>query len=252
MVLQLQKGIIYGPINSRRLGKSLGINLMPTTYKLCSFNCIYCQYGKTEVLTNNLIPYVKDLPNLKEIELCLEKFLRNFPKIDYITFSGNGEPALHPQFNEIVDLIVYLRNKYLPHTKIALLSNSSFPNNDDLKKAFSKIDLKIFKLDVGSEDLFLKVNRPFKEISYKEIIEKLKSFDNFVIQSVFFTGKIENSSHENVKKWIEKLKEIKPKEVQIYTIDRPTEQELEKISRKKLMEIANNVKNLLSFNINVY
>ncbi len=127
MVLELQKGIIYGPINSRRLGKSLGINLMPTSYKLCSFNCIYCHYGDTKILSRNLTPYLKDLPSPTLVKQSLEKFLHNYPKIDFITFSGNGEPTLHPQFSEIVDIIKELRDKYIPDVKLALLSNSTFP-----------------------------------------------------------------------------------------------------------------------------
>ncbi|MCP2520059.1 radical SAM protein [Candidatus Aminicenantes bacterium AC-335-K20] len=252
MVLQLQKNIIYGPINSRRLGKSLGINLMPIDYKLCSFNCIYCQYGKTDILTDNLTSYKKDLPDLKEIEISLENFLRNSPSIDYITFSGNGEPTLHPEFSDIVNLVVDLRNKYAPVTKIALLSNSTFPCNKEIGRAFEKIDLKIFKLDVGSEDLFLKVNRPFKGISFKDLIENLKKLDRIVIQSLFFTGKIENSSNGKVRDWMERLREIKPKGIQIYTIDRPTDEKLKIVSRERLLEIADNVRRLLGFKINVY
>jgi len=243
MVLQLQKGIVYGPVNSRRLGKSLGINLMPVNYKLCSFNCVYCQYGKTKILTNNLSPYIKDLPTLEEIKISVEKFLKNSPKINYITFSGNGEPTLHPQFNEIVDLIIALRDKYLPYVKIALLSNSTFPDNEKIKGAFSKIDLKIFKLDVGSEDLFLEVNRPFKEISFTKIIKNLKNLDDIIIQSMLFTGKIENSSDEKIRKWMEKLEEIRPREIQVYTTDRPTEQMLERVPKERLTEIAENVRN---------
>ena len=252
MVLQLQKNIIYGPINSRRLGRSLGINLMPTNYKLCSFNCIYCQYGKTDILTNNLTPYKKDLPGLKEIKMSLENFLRNSPHLDYITFSGNGEPTLHPEFNDIVDLVVDLRNKFAPTAKIALLSNSTFPCNKEIRRAFEKIDLKVFKLDVGNEDLFLKVNRPYKKISFKEIIENLKELDDIVIQSLFFAGNIENSSTGKVSDWMEWLREIKPKGIQIYTKDRPADEKVDVVSREKLLEIADNVRKSLGFRINVY
>jgi wyosine [tRNA(Phe)-imidazoG37] synthetase (radical SAM superfamily) len=253
MILELQKDIIYGPINSRRLGKSLGINLMPTSYKLCSFNCIYCHYGNTKILARNLTPYLKDLPTPTEVKLSLEKYLNNSPEIDYITFSGNGEPTLHPQFHEIVEIVKEIRDMYLPYVKLALLSNSTFLNSSKMINSLNKIDLRIFKLDAGTENLFLKLNRPYKEIKFEEIIRNLKNIKDYVVQTVFLAGEINNSSGESVNEWIKKLKEINPKEVQIYTIDRPTaNKRLIKVSKERLNEIKNEVIKTTGIKITVY
>ncbi|MFQ6082961.1 MAG: radical SAM protein [Candidatus Aminicenantia bacterium] len=253
MPLELQKDIIYGPINSRRLGKSLGINLMPVKYKLCSFNCVYCHYGSTQVLAKNLHQYQKDLPTPEQFKISLEKALIDLPEIDFITFSGNGEPSLHPQFEEIVDMTVELRNKYLPQVKLAILSNSTSLDLPKVRQALSKLDLVILKLDAGNENIYKKINRPFKEITYHQIIRDLKGIKDIILQTVFVAGRIDNSTEEAVEDWIEKLSEIRPKQVQIYSIDRPTgDEKLIKVSQERLKEISEKAKELTGLEINVY
>ncbi|MBC7262205.1 MAG: radical SAM protein, partial [Chloroflexi bacterium] len=125
MVLPLQVDILYGPVNSRRLGRSLGINLMPGAYKLCSFNCVYCHYGWTKEHTLDAGSFAQDLPPLQQVVERLEIAARSALDFDYLTFSGNGEPTLYPQFAELMDEVVRIRNTYRPEAKIALLSNAT-------------------------------------------------------------------------------------------------------------------------------
>ncbi len=231
--IPLQKDILYGPVRSRRLGTSLGVNLSPKSKKICSFDCVYCQYGPTET---KLVEYNhENVPRPVEVEEKLEKALRKINnELSYITFSGNGEPTLHPDFPEIVERTKKVRDKY-SNVKIALLSNSSRIGEREILKTINKIDFPIMKLDVGSEDKFIEINRPFK-IKYGEIVEALKKVDRLCIQSIKFKGEFSNVD-EDLENWIEVVSKINPREVQLYTLDRPTHRKLEKVSDKKLTEI---------------
>ena len=151
-VLELQKGIIYGPVSSRRLGRSLGINLSPTARKVCSFNCVYCHYGWTKVLTSDLSAYIDDLPAPKAVEKALEETLRTLdPPPQYITFSGNGEPTLHPDFEEIVDRVRVVRDRTGTQADIAILSNSTGLANQSVLRGLASLDVRIMKLDAGTD-----------------------------------------------------------------------------------------------------
>jgi wyosine [tRNA(Phe)-imidazoG37] synthetase (radical SAM superfamily) len=251
--LKLQEGIIYGPINSRRLGRSLGINLLPTTYKLCTFNCIYCQYGWTKAHTDDASEYVDDLPTPDELEEALEGWLQRDQNIAYITFSGNGEPCLHPQFDKMVEVASKLRNKYVPQVKLAILSNSTCLGRSDIIKGLKKLDVRIMKLDCGSEKIFQKVNRPHKNVRYEEVVENLKNLPDIVIQSVFMDGEINNIGNEDVEKWVERLNYIKPKDVQIYSIDRPSaDQTLRLVGKQKLKEVARKAEKTTGISVKVF
>ena len=160
MVLPLQDDILYGPIYSRRLGRSLGINLLPTTYKLCSFNCLYCHYGWTDAHTLDVKAHAADLPAAETVVERLRIALRSLLDFDCLTFSGNGEPTLHPQFAEIVDQVVHLRDQYRPDVRLALLSNSTGLLLSGVRECIHRIDLPVFKLDAGTAQTFRKVNRP--------------------------------------------------------------------------------------------
>ena len=145
--LKLKTGITYGPVNSRRLGRSLGINLSPNSYKACSFSCVYCHYGWTDYFIGDYSEVQSDIPEPDEVRRELEEVLKKGTEFDYITFSGNGEPTLHPQFDRIVDLVVETRDKYSPEKKVAILSNSSMLNKREVLNALGRIDLRIMKLD---------------------------------------------------------------------------------------------------------
>ena len=177
MLLQLQDGILYGPINSRRLGSSLGINLMPGKYKLCSFNCLYCHYGWTKKLALDLEKHRRDLPSPEAVAQEVEKGLLSRLEFDYLTFSGNGESTIYPGFPELVERVVELRDRHRPDVKLALLSNSSGLIYPEVRACMTRIDRPFFKLDAGTEEMWRLVNRPCQGIEFDRIIEALAAMD---------------------------------------------------------------------------
>lgn len=245
--LPLQPGIVYGPVRSRRLGLSLGINLLPTAYKLCSFNCAYCQYGWTEKPTLDPTGAFKDLPRPDEVAVALEQFLRNALRrrirIDCITFSGNGEPTLHPHFGEIVDRAGALRDQYLPNAKLCILSNSSMVGHKKVRAALEKLDLRIMKLDAGSEELIQELNGPALPFYLGEIVAGLQQLTDVSIQSLFVQGRVTNADPESVEVWLDKLTAIQPKLVQVYTLDRqPADERLWKVNIATLQWVVSQVR----------
>jgi len=227
--IALKKGIIYGPVNSRRLGTSLGVNIMPFDKKICSFDCLYCQYGWTSYHTN-VIERNFDLPSVGDISDTLERALITYTvnlitnnKGEYplyITFSGNGEPTLHPQFPQIVDEVIKIRNKVSPLSQTTILSNSTKVNEPDIKTALSKLDVRIMKLDAGNEDTFRSYNYPAEGISLDNITEGLAALKDVTIQTLFTGGKLGNYNDKNISDWIIRLKQISPIKVQLYSLDR--------------------------------
>lgn len=212
-------GIIYGPVNSRRLGRSLGINLMGYEKKLCTLNCRYCERGWTDFFDKSYLD--NRLPEVYEVSEALSDALENIKtEPEYFTFSGNGEPSLHPKFSDIVDEVIKIRNKKSPNTKIAILSNSTTLDSPKVIKSLAKLDEKIMKLDAGNEETFRLFNGPMSKITLKNIIEGLKKLKKVTIQSLFTNGIEGNYTIRNLTDWIEKLKIIKPEYVQIYTLDR--------------------------------
>lgn len=220
MLLPLQSGIIYGPVKSRRLGTSLGINLLSTKRKICTFNCVYCQYGWTQFRERTL-EKKKLLPGVREVLEATEKALKEIhPKPAYITFSGNGEPTLHPHFDELADGVVQLRNRFSPKSKTAILTNSTNANQSRVRKALSKLDLCIMKLDCGNEAVFKRYNRPRRRIRLKDIVVSLQLMEATTIQALFSGGSEGNYNPACLDEWIEKILLISPRHVQLYTLDR--------------------------------
>lgn len=245
--LPVQESIVYGPIHSRRLGLSLGINLLPSSYKLCSFNCVYCQYGYTSKPTLDVSNQVIDLPRPEEVSEALngwvQAMFRRGTKIDSITFAGNGEPTLHPEFAEIVDRTRLFRNRYLPQAKLTILSNSSTVRSNDVREALELLDLRVMKLDAGSEELMRQINRPVPRVYLGEIVAGLKKLKNVILQSLFIQGRITNADPNSVEHWVEKVKEIQPVLVQVYSLDRaPADMRLSKVNRPTLEWIASQVR----------
>lgn len=238
-VLPLQGGILYGPIDSRRLGKSLGINLMPVSYKLCSFSCVYCHYGWTDECTTDLRKHVKDLPLFDDVVKAVEQVLRSSMVFDYLTFSGNGEPTLYPQFAELLDEVVRMRERCRPKLKIALLSNSTGLVCKRVRDSIAKIDFPVFKLDVGTEEKFKAINRPASGVNFTEMLDLLTSLENVCVQTVLVNGTPSNVRKEELSAYFEHIGRIQPSEVHIYSIDRPVPNtEITLISPKILEEIA--------------
>jgi len=244
--------IVFGPVKSRRLGVSLGINLLPATKKLCNFNCIYCECG----WTGNSEEVKSYLPERDEVYKALEKKLsemkeENRPP-DVITFAGNGEPTLHPDFPGIIDDCIELRNKYFPLARIAVLSNSSTITIPRIKEALLKVDQNILKLDSGF-DLTVRIhNQPRVNTRVAELIENLQKFNGqLIIQTLFLRGMykgkvIDNTTPEEIEAWLKAIEMIKPYEVMIYTISRDTPEggELAKVPPAELKRIARMVKRL--------
>lgn len=236
--------IVFGPVVSRRLGNSLGINLLPVNKKICNFNCVYCECG----LTGQNQTHSK-LPGRFEVKEALEKWLQKNQSVknpvDSITFAGNGEPTLHPEFNRIIDDTVALRNKYYPGIKIAVLSNATTTGQKKIFNALLKTDLNILKLDSGFEETIKAINCPLIKFDLNTIIKSLKAFNGkLIIQTLFFKGKINNKIYDNttqveIEKWLDTIDIIKPESIMIYTIARDTPFEgLKKAEYKVLQTIA--------------
>jgi wyosine [tRNA(Phe)-imidazoG37] synthetase (radical SAM superfamily) len=191
----------------------------------------------------DVLDQLKDLPTPKQVgdalQASLEEMLRRDAKPDYMTFSGNGEPTVHPQFGEVVEVVREVRDQQVPSVKIVLLSNSTTLQNPAVRAAIKRIDLPIMKLDAGTEELFQKVNRPLGSITLKQIVSGLKQLDDFVTQTVFMTGTVNNVTDQAVESWIKTIGEVRPREAQIYTVDRwPADPGLEKVDKERLHEIA--------------
>jgi len=218
-MIQLQRNIVYGPVNSRRLGVSLGLNILPTKTKVCSFDCLYCQYGWTEDFNGNTLSKV--LPSKAEILEALENRLKDMNyEPDYITFSGNGEATLHPEFSVIVEGVIALRNKYTPHAKTAILSNSTQLFKPEIREALAKLDVRIMKLDAGYEEMLRLYNRAAKYVYLDVITDVLSEMKDITIQTLFTTGTMGNYTDKNITAWVERIKKIKPVFVQLYSLDR--------------------------------
>ena len=234
--------IVYGPIVSRRLGISLGINVMPDDAKLCTFDCVYCECG-----FNKSVSHPK-LPTPEEFSEALETKLRDMQgkRIDVITFSGNGEPTLHPLFLQIMQRCVLLRDKYCPDTEISVLSNSTQLYRADVREALKLADRRILKLDSAIDRTMRLIDQPVNEsLTVETILEYLKQFDgDFTLQTCFLKGRhndctIDNTTAEEIAEWYKAVDELHPRQVMIYVIDRKTPVEtLEKIPKEKMLEIA--------------
>ncbi len=243
--------VIFGPVKSRRLGVSLGINLLPNDSKLCNFNCIYCECGWTEKKGS----FAKSFHSREEVNKNLDMALFQLKckniSLDAITFAGNGEPTMHPHFAEIVDDTIQARNKYFPNTKVAVLTNAAMLSKTQTVNALKKVELRILKLDAGTEELFQAINQPNSKRTLNWIVEHLRYFEHdFIIQSMFLKGShdgifIDNTADENVGNWLKILKAIRPKKVMLYSIDRATaEGGLQKASEEVLQGIAAKVRAL--------
>jgi wyosine [tRNA(Phe)-imidazoG37] synthetase (radical SAM superfamily) len=243
--------VVFGPVKSRRLGISLGINLLPIETKYCTFNCIYCECG----WSHEKIQEGNKLPDRESVRAKLEEKLRSMQESgmrpDAITFAGNGEPTIHPQFPEILDDTVLMRDKYFPDARVSVLSNSSTLDKPAIFQALKKAGDSMLKLDAGTEEMFRLINGPRTGIKLKTIVEKLKAFHgDLIIQTLFVRGtlngkKIDNTAEPEISRWLEHIRAINPKYVMIYPIDRATPLEtLEKVPFAELGKIAERVEKM--------
>lgn len=238
---------IFGPVHSRRLGVSLGINLLPADGKTCTFDCVYCECG----FNADHRPQQK-LPTREQVAAALESKLldmqHNGPTPDVLTFAGNGEPTCHPHFPEIISDTLQLRDKYFPQAKVSVLSNATFTHRQAVHDALMLVDNNIQKLDTVNADYINKVDRPTGAYDVNKIVEQLKAFNGrVVIQTMFLKGMsngvdVNNTGDEYVQPWLEAVKYIQPREVMIYTIDRETpDHDLQKATHEELNAIRDQV-----------
>ena len=242
--------IIFGPVKSRRLGVSLGINLLPLDYKYCNFDCIYCECGRTYKNKFKGKQFHRRSEVKKRLEETLLKMKTENLAPDVITFAGNGEPTIHPDFEHIINDTIEVRNKYFPEARIAVLSNATLIHKKSVFNALNKVDDNILKLDSAVDETVKFMNNPAPGFTVKKLVENLKKFNgNLIIQTMFLAGtykgkSADNTSDKEISAWLTLLKEIKPKKVMIYTIERDTPSEnLKKVKPENLYKIAEKVKN---------
>ena len=236
----LREETVFGPIKSRRLGNSLGINLLPVNGKICTFDCIYCECGWNKDGKND-----KKLPTSSEVRTSLETKLielkRNNVPIDSITFSGDGEPTLNPEFPQIIDDTLRLRNQYYPNAKVSVLSNATRVHIPEILAALKKVDNPIMKIDAPTNELVQKINIPAPGYDIDTVIKALRQFDgNFILQTMFLrSNDFDSSSPEVQNGWRGIVRTLHPREIMVYTIDRPTPQKnLQKMSVEEMRELV--------------
>lgn len=236
----LREETVFGPIRSRRLGNSLGINILPSKGKFCNFDCIYCECGWNKDGRDD-----QYLPKAAEVKTALESKLKSCLEegvaIDSITFSGDGESTLNPDFPQIVDDTLTLRDQYFPKAKVSILSNATRVHLPAVFKALSKVDNPIMKIDAPTNELVEKINGPAPGYDVHRVVEALKQFNgNFVLQTMMLRGPhFDSTAPEVVDGWMQIVRALRPREIMVYTIDRPTPAEgLEKLSEEEMRKIV--------------
>ena len=239
--------IIFGPIRSRRLGLSLGGNLLPIDSKLCSFDCIYCECG-----WNDEHPGKRRFNAREDVRAMLDETLQKMvaqgTPPDVITFAGNGEPTLHPDFESIIEDTIALRDKHCPGAKVSVLSNATQIHREDVRRALLRVDNNILKLDSAFDATVQLMNKPQGAYTVARTVELLKAFEgNLIVQTMFLRGeylgqRVDNTTEEEVSAWLRLVEEIRPKQVMVYSLDRDTPcQTLEKVEKDELRGIAERV-----------
>ena len=236
--------IVYGPIHSRRLGISLGMELMPLRHKLCTFDCVYCECGFNQPVSHPV------LPTREEVRQALENKLQSLRTEgvtpDVITFSGNGEPTLHPDFKGIIEDTVALRNAICPTARVSVLSNSTQLARPDVVEALWQCDNRILKLDSAIDETMRRIDQPVNNaLTVSQIEQYLSQFNgDFILQTCFLRGKhlgktIDNTTPEELSAWYAAVERLRPREIMMYVIDRATPvKTLEKLSRTEMESIA--------------
>ncbi len=248
----IREETVFGPIHSRRLGSSLGINLLPQKGKICNFDCIYCECGWNRDGLQD-----KTLPSAADVRNALEDKLRSLRAegvgIDSITFSGDGEPTLNPEFPQIIDDTLALRGRYYPEAAVSVLSNATRAHIPEVFKALRKVDNPIMKIDAPTAELAARINNPAPGYDPLKVADALRGFGgDFVLQTMFLkSSDFDSSSPEVLDGWMQIVRDLRPREIMVYTIARPTPQQgLEKFSEEQMRQL---VKPLLDegFNISI-
>ena len=243
--------IVFGPVKSRRFGVSLGINLLPLQGKFCSFNCIYCECGLNEATKKEKTVLFTAAEINASLQSRFEALKEGNLNPDNITFAGNGEPTLHPEFEAIIENTIRLRDKFFPKAHITVLSNATRLDRAHVKRALLRIDNNVLKLDAGSNNTFQAINQPTYPVTVEKIVEELKSFgSNLTIQTMLIRGEVEgkwvdNTTEEELGLWLGHINKIKPKLVMLYPIDRQTPYKtLEKVPEAEFQALAKRIEDL--------
>ena len=217
----MREATVFGPIFSRRLGSSLGINLLPQEGKICNFDCVYCECGwNKDGLGDTVLPTKEDV--FEALKAKLEECSAAGIPIDSITFSGDGEPTLNPEFQAIIDLTLELRDRYYPAAKVSVLSNATRIGRPGVFEALRKVDNPILKLDAPTDEQVALVNKPAGEYHVAQVVEQMARFQgDFVMQTMFLRGPGWESA-QWVEGWMEIVRQLTPREIMVYTIDRET------------------------------
>ena len=243
MTIPLKNSVVYGPVTSRRFGSSLGINLLPTGAKFCLSNCLYCQYGWTDrdrMRKSKLRP-AREL--IEDIERDFSTRSSRGDQIDSITFSGNGEPTLHPELGKLIREIKPLRDLYFPEARLAILSDSTRVHLSGVRDALGELDERYMKFDAGDAGTYARINNPVVPIDWEALVRGLKALPEVILQSLFITSPVDNSEGESLDRWLETVREIGPKAVYVYTVSRPpADSRVKPIDRNRLARIARQVK----------
>jgi wyosine [tRNA(Phe)-imidazoG37] synthetase (radical SAM superfamily) len=214
VTIPLQEGLVYGPIRSRRLGVSLGINILPDARKVCNFNCPYCQYGWTPHDPHGTSIIDERWPAPSAIGDALDAALAGAGRIDRLTLAGNGEPTLHPEFPDVVERILRIRGRRAPHARLAILSNASTLDEPDIVAALLRLDERYMKLDAGDDETLRKLNQ--SPVLVDRIVEGLRRLNGVVLQSMFTrdaAGKIDNTTEDAVNAWLAAVLKVRPRAV---------------------------------------
>ena len=246
----LYNNIIFGPVQSRRLGLSLGVNLLPIESKLCSFDCIYCECGwNGDHIGPRRFNKREDVREMLAATLNRMSDEGRLP--DVITFAGNGEPTMHPDFEQIIDDTIALRDELCPSAKVSVLSNATQLHREDVCRALRRVDNNILKLDSAFDTTARLMNNPAANYSVAATVERMKHFSGeFILQTMFLRGeyqgqRVDNTTPEEVEAWLRRVEECAPRQVMVYSLDRDTPcKTLEKVAREELMQIAERVEAL--------
>ena len=244
----LREETVFGPIRSRRLGSSLGINLLPTRGKICNFDCIYCECGwNADGRDDTVLPTAAQV--LSALEDKLLALMLDGTPVDSITFSGDGEPTLNPEFPRIIDDTLKLRDAYYPSAKVSVLSNATRVHIPEVFEALRKVDNPIMKIDAPTDGLAALINRPAPGYSVSRTVEALRRFNgDFILQTMFLKARkrtldgpapaeywFDSGSPEVLEPWMDIVRTLRPRQVQVYSIDRPTpSQDLERYTVEQM------------------
>lgn len=236
----LADGVVYGPVRSRRLGASLGVNVLPFGIKTCSFNCSYCQCGWTYDTVDHATLSRLAWPTPGEIEKGVAARLAELGgALECITFAGNGEPTLHPEFSDCVRGVRRARDRHAPKARVDILTNGAHLDRDDVVEGLNLMDARYVKIDAGSEAVFMDMNTPVTSVALEEVLSNVKRLKSFTAQSMFSRGRIDNTKDADVDAWIQAIRGAAPAAVQVYSISRvPADPRLDPVPRERLDQIA--------------